>query len=223
MVLRKNELREIFHSRTYGEKKILTWKGIRRIKLLDKGAALHDIWDAFCREFDEQRRFLKEEVAQMRQQIESEKEKSGVDLMNSAPGYVFEELRILFQELDKELRASQLQFKNGHANLLERIRSVLAGNYEEQFRIVNQTEKDSEEQMHKLRRRLERMAKDLQLSEDEVTRLRSELAQAYDGGGVASIYKTVQGLSQNESNIDTKKDLLSKLFESNLEIRKNLH
>lgn len=223
MVLRKNELREIFRSRTYGEKKILTWKGIRRIKLLDKGAALHDIWDAFCREFDEQRRFLKEEVARMRYQIESEKEKSDAELMKSAPGYVFEELRILFKELEKELQAYLPHLKNGHASILDRIKSILAGNYEEQFRIVDQTEKGSEEQMHKLRRRLERMAKDLQLSEDEVKRLRGELAQAYDGGGVASIYKSVQGLSQEESDFNAKKDMLSKLFESNLEIRKNLH
>ena len=65
------------------------------------------------------------------------------------------------------------------------------------------------------------MAKDLRLSEAEVARLRGELDLAYDGG-VASIYKSVQGLSGSESNVQTKRDLLAKLFETNKELRKKI-
>ncbi len=221
MTLYKNELREIFRTRTYGEKKILTWRGLQRIKLLDKGAALHDIWDAFCREFGEQRQFLEDEIASMRQEIEAQKEQSDEDLVQSAPGYVFEELRVLFKQLEKELGELLPQLNGNRPAAFDKIKDVLAQDYDGQLAVVDRGEKDSKEQMGRLKRRLERMAKDLQLSEGEVTRLRRELAQAYDGG-VASIYKDVQGLSEDETNAETKKDLLSKLFQSNVELRKNI-
>ena len=105
--------------------------------------------------------------------------------------------------------------------MLERIQLVLEQDYDEQFRKVDQMEKGSLEQMDRLSRRLERMAKDLQLSEEEVNLLRGQLAAAYEGG-IASVYKSVQGLSNDDPNVESKRDLLSKLFESNLEIRKQL-
>ena len=66
------------------------------------------------------------------------------------------------------------------------------------------------------------MAKDLQLSEEEVTHLREALAAAYDGG-VASVYESVQGLSIDDANFQKKRALLKILFEHNLEIRRSLN
>jgi len=221
MVLHKRDITEIFTRRHCTKTTILTWKGLRKIKLIDKKAVLRDIWSAFCQEFDEQRTFLKEEVANMRQEIEAEKGKSDADLVVSAPGYVFEELRILFKELEKELEGQLPHLSGGKSSMLERIHSVLEQGFDEQFRKVDQMEKGSLERMERLSRRLERMAKDLELSEEEVGRLRGQLAMAYEGG-FASVYKLVQGLSNDDSNVETKRDLLSKLFESNKEIRKQL-
>lgn len=220
MTLFKNEIKHIFRRRTYRVKTILTWKGVRKVRLIDKDAVLHDIWEAFCWEFDNQQQYLEKEVAHMREKIEAEKDKNQSDLISSAPGYVFEELRVLFKELEKELDGQLSQLSGGKSRVLTRIQSVLGQDFSGQLRIVDQTEKGSTEQMEKLRRRLERMAKDLQLSEEEVTQLRGELTVAYDGGGVASVYKTVQGLSSDDSNYASKRNLLSKLFESNIEIRK---
>jgi hypothetical protein len=219
MVLNRNDISAMFARRQKKKTTLtLTWKGLRKVKLLDKSAVLHDIWRAFCREFDEQHQFLEEEVANMRQQIEAKKEKSDADLVVSAPGYVFEELRVLFKELEKELDGQLTHLSGGKSSILERIHLVLEQDYDGQLQIVDQTEKTSLEHMERLSRRLERMATDLQLSEEEVARLRGELTVAYDCG-VASVYKSVQGLSNDETNVESKRDMLSKLFEANLEIR----
>jgi len=221
MVLYQSEIRDIVSRHTHREKRILTWRGWRKIKLLDKAAALHDIYKAFGREFEEQRRLLDDELANVRQEIEAVKEQSDSDLVTSAPGYVFEELRVLFKELERELEGQRIQLSGAKFPVVEKIHAILKQDHEEQFQIVDQAEKGSKENMERFRRRLERMAKDLRLSEAEVSRLRGELETAYDGG-VASVYKTVQGLSGSETNAQSKRELLSKLFESNLEIRKNL-
>jgi hypothetical protein len=217
MVLNINDITKIFSKRHCREITVLTWKGFRKIKFVNKNPMLRDIWDAFCKEFEEQRQYLDTEVANMRRQIEGEKAKNNADLVISAPGYIFEELRVLFKELESQLT----DLTDDAPSALERIRLVLAQDYGEQFRIVEQMEKHSVEHMERLNRRLDRMAKDLQLSEGEATRLRVELAAAYDGG-VASVFKTVQGLSKNDIDFSSKREVLSKLFESNLKLRAEL-
>jgi len=221
MVLKKNEITDIFSKRHCRMKTILTWKGFRTIKLLDKQAVLRDIWNALSKEVNEQRQFLEAEVSNMRQQIEAEKEKSEADLIVSAPGYIIEELRVLFKELEKELEGQLTNLPGGKSSMLERIWSILGQDFDGQLQVVDRMKEDSLEHMEQLRRRLVRMAKDLQLSEGEVTHLREALATAYDGGE-ASIYQSVQGLSINEPDFEKKRDLLKILFEQNLEIRKSL-
>ena len=217
MVLKREEITDIFSRRHCEVKRFLTWKGWRYVKIVNKHAVLRDIWNVLSRELNEQRQFLEAEVSNMRQQIEAEKEKSAADLIASAPGYVFEELRVLFRELEKELEGQRINLPGGKSSVLERIWQVLGQNFDGQLQVVDRMEKDSMEHMEELKRRLVRMAKDLQLSQEEVADLREALAAAYDGG-VASIYKSVQGLSTNDNNFQKKRDLLRILFEQNLEI-----
>ena len=218
MVLKRDEITDIFSRRHCRTKTVLTWKGFRTIKLVNKHAVLRDIWDALSKEVNEQRQFLEAEVSNVRQQIEAEKEKSEVDLIVSAPRYFIEELRVLFKELEKELQGQLANLPGGKSRILERICLMLGQDFDGQLQVVDRMEKDSMEHMEELRRRLVRMAKDLQLSQGEVADLREALAAAYDGG-VASIYKCVQGLSINDTNVQKKRDLLRILFEQNLEIR----
>ena len=220
MVLKKNEITDIFSNRHCRKKTILTWRGFRTIKLLDKHAVLSDIWNAISREVNEQREFLEAEVLHMRQQIEVEKEKSEADLVASAPGYFVAELRVLCKELEKELGGQRAVLSDGMSSVLERIRLVLGQDFDEQFQVVDRMEKDSLEHMEKLRRRLVRMAKDLQLSEEEVARLRDALTITADGE-LASVFNSVQGLSSDEDNFQIKADLLRVLFERNLDIRRS--
>ena len=221
MVLKKDEITDIFSRRHCRTKTILTWKGFRTIKLVNKHAVLRDIWNALSKEVNEQRQFLEAEVSNVRQQIEAEKEKSEADLIVSAPGYFVEEMRVLFKELEKELEGQLTNLPGGKSSMLERIWSILGQDFDGQFQVVDRMEKDSLEHMERLRRRLVRMAKDLQLSDGEVTHLREALAVAYDGGE-ASVYKSVQGLSIDDANFQKKRDLLKTLFEHNLEIRRSL-
>lgn len=211
------EIIAIFSRRHLKTKRYLTWKGWRYVKIIDKPAVLRE-WNVLSRELNEQRQYLEAEVSNMRQHIEAEQEKKAAELIDSAPGYVFEELRVLFRELEKELEGQLTNLPGSKSSVLERIWSVLGQNFDGQLREVDRMEKDSTEHMEELRRRLVRMAKDLQLSQEEVADLREALAAAYDGG-VASIYKSVQGLSINDTNVEKKRDLLKKIFEQNLEIR----
>lgn len=221
MTLKKHEITAIFSKRHCRKKTILTWKGFRTIKLLDKHAVLRDIWDAIRSEVNEQREFLETEVYSMRQQIEAEKQKSEAGRVSSAPAYVIEELRGLCKELEKELEGQLADLPDGMSSVLDRIRLVLGQDFGEQLQGVDRMEKGSLEHMEKLERRLVRMAKDLQLSEEEVTRLREALTTTYDGG-FASIYSCVQGLSTDEIDFQTKTELLKILFEQNLDLRKSL-
>ena len=221
MVLKREEITDIFSRRHSEVKRYLTWKGWRYVKIINKHAVLRDIWNVLSRELNEQRQFLEAEISNMRQQIEAEKEKSAADLIASAPGYVFEELRVLFNELEKELEGQLTNLPGGKSRVLERIWSILGQNFGGQLQVVDRIEKDSMEHMEELRRRLVRMAKDLQLSQGEVADLREALAAAYYGG-VASVYKSVQGLSIDDSNFQKKRDLLRILFQHNLEIRRSV-
>ena len=55
MVLNINDITKIFSKRHCREIRVLTWKGFRKIKFVNKNPMLRDIWDAFCKEFEEQR------------------------------------------------------------------------------------------------------------------------------------------------------------------------
>jgi hypothetical protein len=218
MGLKREEITDIFSRRHCEVKRYLTWKGWRYVKMINKHAVLRDIWNVLSKELNEQRQFLEAEVSNMRQQIEAEKENSAADLIASVPGYVFGELRVLFKELEKELEGQLTNLPGGKSSVLERIWSILGQNFDGQLQVVDRMEKDSIEHMEELRRRLVRMAKDLQLSQGEVADLREALAAAHDGG-VASIYKRVQGLSIDDADFQKKRGLLKILFEQNIEIR----
>ncbi len=220
MVLSRKEIHSIFSRRKCGKRTILTRQGFRTIKLIDKPAVLRDMWNALSREVNEQRHFLEEEILGIRQQIETEQEKSEAELDPSVPGHFIRKMRGLCCELEQELEGHLANLPGGKSSVLERMRGILGQDFDEQFQIVGRMEEDSLEHMEQLRRRLVRMAKDLQLSEGEVAHLREALATAADGG-TASVYKSVQGLSTNDDDVQKKRELLKVLFESNLEIRKS--
>jgi hypothetical protein len=52
--------------------------------------------------------------------------------------------------------------------------------------------------------------------------LKRALSQQSVDPGVASIYTSVQGLSSNDVQHELKKELMSKIFQANLELRKQI-
>lgn len=76
---------------------------------------------------------------------------------------------------------------------------------------------DHKRQYDMLERRLSKLAGNLEMTEAE---LRATMARKNIDPGVASIYRTVQGLSAAEEDAELKKEMMSKIFEANLELQK---
>lgn len=81
----------------------------------------------------------------------------------------------------------------------------------------NQLVADHERKYNMLERRLAKLAGALEMTEAE---LRATMARKNIDPGVASIYRTVQGLSAAEEDVELKKEMMSKIFEANLELQK---
>lgn len=76
--------------------------------------------------------------------------------------------------------------------------------------------REHSERVSQLERRLAKMADALNLTEAELQR-----AMSFKGAdtGVASIYRTVQGISDVEDNLDLKKEMMAAIFEANMELK----
>jgi hypothetical protein len=68
-----------------------------------------------------------------------------------------------------------------------------------------------------LQRRLRKLMRALELAESEITRLRQEQGTER---GIASIYRTVQGLSPDDSFLDLKRKMMFDIFEANQQLQK---
>jgi diguanylate cyclase (GGDEF)-like protein len=77
-------------------------------------------------------------------------------------------------------------------------------------------EREHRQEVENLERRISKLTAMLEKTESDLVRM----AQLKAGDeGVASIYKSVQGLSQEESALELKKDLMQKIFEANMELK----
>jgi len=83
---------------------------------------------------------------------------------------------------------------------------------------VSKTVAEHSSQIDLLERRLTKLKDLLDVAEGELAHLAS--IKGVDAG-IASIYRTVQGLSQSESQFAQKKEMLSLIFEANLELQKD--
>lgn len=71
-------------------------------------------------------------------------------------------------------------------------------------------------QVEKLERRLSKMSGSLEATEGA---LRRSLVDGVPDSGIASIYRTVQGLTDVENDAELRKEMMSKIFEANIELR----
>lgn len=79
------------------------------------------------------------------------------------------------------------------------------------------TRSEQQQRIELLERRIAKLSESLGMTEAELQRVS---AQKSMDPGVASIYKTVQGLSSNAVQAELKKTLMSKIFEANVELKK---
>jgi diguanylate cyclase (GGDEF)-like protein len=86
-------------------------------------------------------------------------------------------------------------------------------------RVLQDSKSEHRRQVEALERRISKLSTSLGLTEAELQRV---LSQKNVDPGVASIYKTVQGLSSTDVQAELKRALMSKIFEANVELRKRI-
>jgi diguanylate cyclase (GGDEF)-like protein len=77
-------------------------------------------------------------------------------------------------------------------------------------------DREHRQEVENLERRITKLTAMLERTESDLRRM-AEMKVGDDG--VASIYKNVQGLSQEESALELKRDLMQKIFEANMELK----
>jgi diguanylate cyclase (GGDEF)-like protein len=96
---------------------------------------------------------------------------------------------------------------------------ALRGIHEERRRSVERQMRDNEGEVDTLRRRVSKLNSSLAATEEELRRV---MALKDVDPGVASIYRTVQGLSADAANAKARLDMLNRIFQANVELRQNL-
>jgi len=86
-------------------------------------------------------------------------------------------------------------------------------------RALGERQSEHRREIDTLERRIQKLTKTLGMTDAELKRALSQ--QSVDPG-VASIYTSVQGLSSNDVQHELKKELMSKIFQANLELRKQI-
>jgi diguanylate cyclase (GGDEF)-like protein len=99
------------------------------------------------------------------------------------------------------------------------IATVLRGVHEGLKQDVGRAASDQEIELDTLRRRVAKLTQALTVTEAELRRV---MALKNIDPGVASIYRTVQGLSADAANAEARLEMLARIFELNVELRHKL-
>lgn len=141
---------------------------------------------------------------------------------DAAPLSLLEMIEVEDSALGAKLRGFIDAYEKGSvSDLMEGQTSELVPqeSVSEQDRQVEAELAEKKRDMDLLQRRLAKLTEQLGLTEQELARV---LKMKNIDPGLASIYKTVQGLSEDEASAAVKKELMVKIFEANIEFRKQL-
>jgi hypothetical protein len=93
---------------------------------------------------------------------------------------------------------------------------VLASSSEGRDRMLDAWAVERDRQVDLLRRRINKLNRSLEASEEALQRLSS---QAEEDPGIASIYRTVQGLEMTANHLARKRVMLAEIYRANLRLR----
>jgi predicted RNA-binding protein with RPS1 domain len=106
------------------------------------------------------------------------------------------------------------------ALLQERVRQLaLRGVQAERKTSVEGKLADHDREVADYQRRIKKLTESLSRTEEEIKRLAAMKDVEF---GVASIYRTVQGLSADDESAETKKEMMTAIFEANLSLQEKL-
>jgi GGDEF domain-containing protein len=146
------------------------------------------------RSFEEQHAVLQEEVSEIG------------DLQKSE---VLDKLQALFASVPRTDDIAELE---------KQVLAVASRElYEERQKAIQATVAEHRKQIDQLERRIAKLTEILGVTEEELKRV---MAMKAIDPGVASIFRTVQGLSGTDEQAETKKAMMSEIFKANLAFQK---
>jgi hypothetical protein len=96
---------------------------------------------------------------------------------------------------------------------------ALLGMQQERQKLLDSKVDEHKSQVEQFERRIAKLSQSLETTEGELKRI---AAMKGVDDGVASIYRTVQGLSDGSDNAESKREMLAVLFEANMELKNQL-
>jgi predicted nucleic acid-binding Zn-ribbon protein len=87
----------------------------------------------------------------------------------------------------------------------------------ERDKVIEAQMAEHRKEVEKFERRISKLNESLELTEEELQRIAKAKGIEH---GVASIYRTVQGLSGDENNLEARMEMMSSIFEANLALQK---
>ena len=125
---------------------------------------------------------------------------------------VTEAIRVLFRAFPEPSNALRELEEEVVAQALESVRHA-------RDHAVAEKVEEHARQVDVLERRINKLKELLDTTEEELLRIAQH--KGVDSG-IASVYRTVQGLSEKEHDFERKKEMLTILFEANVELRKKI-
>ncbi len=101
----------------------------------------------------------------------------------------------------------------------QRVRTRLGSSRTVQVSAPAEAAGDGKVDVQRLERRLAKVSALLAMREDELQKL---VANGAEDLGLASIYDQVQGLQDDEPDLERKRELMSRIFEANVELQRRL-
>ena len=161
----------------------------------------------------------REVIQELREEIEDEARQLAAEALAVAP-VVTQQDHELEAALEAELRATlERGSETGldESVIEEALRVALDGVRRARDVAVTRTVREHLEKIDLLERRVTKLKDLLDATEQELGRV---AASRGADSGVASIYRSVQGLRGDERNFESKKEMLTLIFEANLELQK---
>ncbi len=182
--------------------------------------------DAFLREVRADRNRIEAAREAARRELESMlvKLKNVHDQVNAREAELVAESqatsRIQNEELSQKITEIFESLKQGAdtEEIREQITAVAIDSLqEERDRSIEAQMSEHREEVEQFERRIAKLTESLEITEDELKRIAT--AKNIEVG-VGSIYRTVQGLSADDDDFETKKELMSSIFAANFELQK---
>lgn len=170
---------------------------------------LEDLRSALDRQGDVVR-----EAANVRQVLERSELPGGAQALLERP-----EDRAFAERLGALLGGGVPPGPDGERLREQAIECALRGIHEERRRSVERQMRENEGEIDNLRRRVAKLNSSLSATEEELRRV---MALKNVDPGVASIYRTVQGLSVDAADAKARLEMLTQIFQANVALRKDL-